>query len=302
MKKISFLLSAILLTCMCVTSCVKDRNVGPDFSSTDPVLELRTPISNIAGLANLSKAVIGILSDTVQFYANLASAYTMDHDINVTIGVDAARIDTYNGDSANALKYELLPDSAYSIIKTAGTIVKGQRIDSFQVAFFKDKIDPTINYMLPIAITDGSGILLSQNQSVIWFHAIGNPIAGAYFWDFKRWDAADSTSVPLSGLSFIGDGTTALFAPDDATTIEVPSGYFIQPRYVLTFDNNGGNLSNFDVSLNEDDVKAMADNGVTVIDGPNILIADPIAQVFEFQYTVLNTTPANRYIVDKYYR
>src|SRR5690242_5823158 len=126
MKKISFFLSAIIIATLCFTSCVKDRNVGPDFSSTDPVLELRTPISNIAGLANLGRAVIGNLPDTQQFYINLASAYPLDHDLNVTIGVDASKIDTYNADAANSVKYVLLPDSDYTILKTAGTIVKGQ--------------------------------------------------------------------------------------------------------------------------------------------------------------------------------
>jgi hypothetical protein len=130
-----------------------------------------------------------------------------------------------------------------------------------------------------------------------------NPLAGAYLWDFKRWDWTDSTTVALSGLSFFGEST--VFSPDDPTTIEVPSGYFIQPRYVLSFDNHGGGLAgldNFRVKLNDDDVAFMADNGVTVTDGPNILIADPISQTFEFQYTVLITTQANRYIVDKYYK
>ena len=142
MKKISFFLSAIVITGMFFTSCVKDRNVGPDFSSTDPVLELRTPISNIAGLANLARAVVGNLPDTVQFYVNLASAYPLDHDINVTIAVDPSLGDTYNADANNAVKYVAMPDSDYNLLKTAGTIAKGQRIDSFQIVFYKDKIDP----------------------------------------------------------------------------------------------------------------------------------------------------------------
>jgi hypothetical protein len=284
---------------MFFAACVKDRNVGPDFSNPGATLELRTPVTNIAGLAYFGNAVIGNLADTVQFYVNLASNNTLNQDINVTIGVDAARLDAYNADVNNINKYQILPDSTYTILKTSGTIQAGQRIDSFQIAFFKDKIDPVTNYMLPVAITDGDGILLSSNQSVIWFHAIGNPLAGPWLWDFTRWPCIDSTAC-APDIYFTGEPTS--FSPDDATTIEVASGYFIQPRYVLTFDNNGGVLTNFQVSLNPDDVEAMALAGVTVIDGPNILIADPIAQVFRFQYTVLNTTPANRYIVDTYYK
>jgi hypothetical protein len=181
MKKISFLFSAILFTSIFFTACVKDRNTGPDFSSTAPVLELRTPISNIAGLANFSRAELSNFSTGIsQFYVNLASANTFDHDVNVTIGVDPTLIDTYNADDNNTVKYVLMPDSVYTLSKTAGTIVKGQRIDSFQITFYKDKIDPAQNYMLPVTITDGDGVLISGNQATIWYHAIGNPYAGAY--------------------------------------------------------------------------------------------------------------------------
>ena len=167
MKKISFLFSAILATSIFFTACVKDRNVGPDFSTTQPVLELRTPISNIAGLANFGRAVIGNLADTVKFYINLASDYPLNSDLNVTLGIDASKIDDYNCDPANGDKFALLPDSDFTFPKTTGTISAGQRIDSFTVIFYKDKIDATSNYMLPITITDGSGTLISQNQSTI---------------------------------------------------------------------------------------------------------------------------------------
>ncbi|HYK44090.1 MAG TPA: DUF1735 domain-containing protein [Parafilimonas sp.] len=299
MKKISLFLQLSLLSAVFFASCVKDRNVGTDFSQIQPVLELRTPVSNIAGLAYFTRATIGNLPDTVQFYANLASEYTLDRDVNVTIGVDQSKIDVYNADTVNAVKYELLPDSTYTIFKTEGTIKSGQRIDSFQIAFYKDKIDATKNYMLPIVILDGDGVLLSANQSVIWFHAIGNPLAGPYLWDFIRWPCTDSTSC-APDIYFTGENTS--FSPVDPTTIEVPSYYYIQPRYVLTFKNDGGVLSDFQVSLNQDDVDLMAANGVTVTDGPNILIADPVAGVFQFQYAVHTSTPADRYIKDTYYR
>src|ERR1051325_5042560 len=98
MKKISLFLQLGLLSTMFLAGCVKNRNEGPDFSSTQPVLELRTPVTNIAGLANFSKAELSNFTDGTQFYVNLASAYPLDHDLNVTIGVDPTQIDTYNAD------------------------------------------------------------------------------------------------------------------------------------------------------------------------------------------------------------
>ena len=297
MKKISLYFSAIILTSAVFMGCVKDRNVGPDFSSTDPVLELRTPIADIAGLAYFGRAVIGNLPDTQQFYINLASANTLGHDVSVTIGVDASLIDTYNADDANAVKYELLPDSDYALLKTAGTIVKGQRIDSFQIAFFKDRIDATKNYMLPITITDGDGVLISGNQGTIWFHAIGNPIAGSYNWEWIRWNAADTTGTPTYDFDY----SPALFSPRDPTTIEVPSGYFYQARYIITFENNGGTLSNFQVTFDQDDIGTYyTPNGVSMND-PVFVFADPISGQYRI-YSVASTSSGPRNLIDFYYK
>lgn len=287
MKKILFLFSAILITGIFVTSCVKDRNVGPDFSNTDPVLELRTPISNLAGLSNFSRTVIGNLSDTVKFYVNLASDYTLDHDVNVTVGVDAGRLDTYNADSANVVKYTALPDSDYTILKTAGTIVKGQRVDSFQIVFYKDKIDATSNYLLPVAITDGSGILISQNQSVIWFHAIGNPIAGVYDEEWKRWDATDTTGDPTYDEEVGPVG----FAPDSPTKVTVQSQGTGDVN-IITFTNTNGVLSSFDVTL--DNVST-----ITITSGPFIK-ADPDNGTYQVYFTYLNGSGLPRCILNIY--
>ena len=272
MKKISFLFSAILFTSIFFTACVKDRNTGPDFSSTQPVLELRTPISNIAGLANFGRAVIGNLPDEEQFYVNLASANTLDHDLNVTIGVDPTLIDTYNADDNNAVKYELLPDSVYTLSKTAGTIVKGQRIDSFQITFNKDIIDPSHNYMLPVAITDGDGILISGNQATIWFHAIGNPLAGNYYQSFYRWnDVSDTTGPPNSTVfedELIGVN------PINSTTLDLPESYtetFAGVGVSLSFTNNGGALSDFNVFFDNDQLDALAYYGFTIITAPTLV-------------------------------
>lgn len=289
MKKISFLFYSILIISALFTSCVKDRNVGPDFSTTKPVLELRTPISNIAGLANFSKAVIGNLADTVQFYVNLASDNTLDQDLNVTIGVDADRVNTYNGDTNNAVKYELLPDSAYTIIKTAGIISKGQRIDSFQVAFFKDKIDGSKNYMLPIEVTDGNGVLISENQGVIWFHAIGNPIAGTYQQEWLRWNATDTTGDPD-----FDDIYTTSFSPNSPTEVSA-IGQGTGDIDIISFTNTNGVLSDFTVELDPESVA-----GITITGGPFLLEANPDTGVYIVYFTYNNASGDPRCIKNIY--
>ncbi|HYK47634.1 MAG TPA: hypothetical protein VEV83_20795 [Parafilimonas sp.] len=131
---------------------------------------------------------------------------------------------------------------------------------------------------------------------------------GAYLWDRKKWYAQDSTSVDLTSTSFFAQPVTFLaFDPfANSILVEVPSGFYIQPRYEMTFTDNGAGLYTLSgIVLSTDDIDLMAANGVDVIDGPNILMADSENQTFEFHHTtrIGSKEPYEyRYIVDKYYR
>lgn len=298
--KFSYLITCVSL--LGLGSCVKDRNdLATDFSNLQPLVEIRDNISGIgndAGLSNFGKATLNFGDDTTDlhiqsFYVNLASVYPLNHDLKVTVGVDQSALDAYNADPNNGTKFEMMPDSIYTLLQTQVTIPAGERVALVSVQFTPSKIDPSKSYMLPISVTDAEGTNISGNFGTIYYHLIGNPIAGSYSWDFYRWSVPDTSGAP-DGFSFTGE--TALFIPDDATTIEVPSGYYIQPRYVLSFENNNGVLSNFSVKLNDDDVAAMAANGVVVTAGPIIEIADPINHHYRFYYTT-----ASRAVVDEYY-
>lgn len=153
--------------------------------------------------------------------------------------------------------------------------------------------------MLPITLTDASGITVSGNLSTIYLHVIGNPLAGNFNWDWLRWNAQDSTSAALAG-SFTAQPAT--FVPVSANSFKVPTGYYVQPNYLVSFTSNGGVLSDFKVVIDPKDLEsAFTANGISVVDGPNILVADPVNNIFEFQYTVFNGT-AYRYIKDKFYK
>ncbi|GAC1420500.1 MAG: hypothetical protein NVS1B13_07020 [Flavisolibacter sp.] len=271
---------------------MKDKNSPTNFSEqkTQPIVEIPE-----GGAGNFASTALNLSSpgpDTVLFHVNLASTNFFDKDLIVKIGYDDKALNAYNSNSA--VKYLKFPDSIYKLATNQITIKAGTRAVAIPIILYPDKIDPTQNYMLPISITDAQGTTISGNFGTIYYHLIGNPLAGTYKWDFTRWNNPQGTGAP-SSLSFVG--RTTVFSPINPTQIEVASGYYIQPRYELTFDNNAGVLSNFQVILNPDDVATMASAGVIVTSGPNIIIADPVNKVFEFQYT----TNA-RYIIDKYYK
>lgn len=274
-------------------SCVKDY--APNQTKFAGNLQGNAGIPE-GGLTNFGNTSLSFPStdpsDTIVFHVNLASVNLPTTDAEFTLGYDAAALASYN--SANAIKYQKFPDSMYSFTQTKVTVKAGSSYATVKLVVYPNKVDPTLNLMLPISIIDAKGTQISSNFNTIYYHFIGNPLAGNYNWDFTRWNNPAGTGNP-SGLSFTGRTATVLAT--SPTSLEVASGYFIQPRYEITFDNNNGVLTNFQVILNPDDIATMAASGVVVTNGPNIVLADPVAKKFTFQYTT-----KTRYIIETYYK
>lgn len=275
-------------------SCVKDyAPLQTQFSGN---LQANAGIME-GGVANFGNTSLSFPpsdpSDTLVFHVNLASVNVPASDVVFTLGFDAGALSSYNAGSS--IKYQKFPDSIYSFTQTKVTVKAGTNYAIVKLVVYPGKVDPTQNYMLPISITDAAGTQISANFGTIYYHFIGNPLAGTYSWDFTRYNVPSIDPTKISGLSFTGHST--IIQATSPTSLEVASGYFIQPRYEISFDNNGGVIGNFSVSLNADDVATMAANGVTVTSGPTILLADPVNKKFTFQYT----TNA-RYIIDSYYK
>lgn len=281
-------------------SCVKNRDGETSFSSIKPVVQI--PEGGMANFGNSALTFPGTdEADTAWFRIDFAATNVASKDQTVTLGYDANALAVVNSSLDPTSQYAKFPDSTFSFTTTKVTVKSGQNY-SAQVPFivFPSKIDPTKSYMFPISITDGSGNTISGNFGTIYYHVIGNPIAGSYSWDWTRWNNNTGTGSPTSS-SFTG--SSAVFSPDNPTTIEVPGGY-LGIRYIISFTNNGGTLSNFQISLNADDVAAqLTPSNITVTEGPTIITADPVNGVWKFHFTVYNPGAlAYRYLVDKYYK
>lgn len=284
------LVAGMFILLVSLNSCLKNRNgSATDFSHLqDHVLFLN------GGLSNFGASNVRFNTDTATYNitVNLASVNLPASPVNITIGVDEPLIAAYN--AANGTNFIVLPSNAYTLKSTALIIPKGQQYVTTTLEIYQDKLDPSKSYLLPVSIKDASGKAFTSNQNTLYFNVIGNVIAGTYNWDFTRWNNPAGTGSP-AGSSFTG--ATVSFIADNSTQVEVTSGYYIQPRYVISFTNNNGVLSNFQVSLNPDDLAALVAAGVTVTSGPNIIKADPVTGEYIFQYTTLS-----RYLIDRYYK
>ena len=186
------LVAMILVSCVVfLASCVKNRNDGAvDFSQLTPIVLIpEGGLKNFATSALLFNAADA--SDTAVFRVNYAATTVAPADITVTLAVDPAALAAYNASEAARLAamtppqayspYAIFPDSIYKFTTTTVTIKAGQSYsDAIKLTLYPIKVDPSKNYMLPISITNASGVNISGNFNTIYFHFIGNCLAGTY--------------------------------------------------------------------------------------------------------------------------
>lgn len=266
------LLAAIIFT----SSCIKDWRPGEtNFSGTQPVALIAE-----GGLSTNAFGSVALLypasdlSDTAIFHVNYAADNVAPADEQFTLGVDQSALQNYNT-NGGGLQYEIMPDSDYSFTSTAVTVVKGNNYAAVPVVFYPDKIDPTRNYMLPITITAApSGAIISGNQATIYYHSIGNPLAGTYSWDFSRWNDVPDTTGPPNSTTFTGQLVSV--APLDPTTVILPEGYLNANALglggvALSFSFSNGVLSDFNLSIDKSTQNAIDAVGFKVITAPTLI-------------------------------
>lgn len=307
MKKLTIRILPLLAAMSSLTACLKsgDANIPNDPSTS--ILEMRYTKSGGttigSGLEYFGDAALIYAPtddpDTVSFAANIAGANAAGADVAFTVGADAQAI---NDNLANdGITYELMPDSLYKIINPTVTVKAGSRAAIYQIVFYPSRFNSTKTYMLPITVIDKKGYSISSNFGHIYFHAIGNPIAGAYKWGYQRWNDAIGAGAPPTSWT----DEVATLLPDNPTQVEVQSGYGDQNgfnvRYVISFTNTNGVLSNPQVVINPNDISGnLTPAGISLTSAAKILTADLVNMHFKFTYQVTNSAGGVRTLIDEY--
>lgn len=255
MKKQNALKSSIALVMamgtLFLSSCVKDRNEGaPDFSTLQPIVMF---MQGNAGLQNFSGSALLFpatdISDTAYVRVQYAATTVAPKDITVTLAYDANALSAYNAANPTGT-YEKFPDSTYKFTTTTVTIKQGQQFsDPIKFVVYPNKIDPSKSYMFPISIVDAQGVNISGNFGTIYYHVIGNPLAGDYqdygmrynYTGSVPWSGpaaglglATAPGVPPAGVPAGFTGTTTYnfittFSPVTAKTVEGTMGNIPDP-------------------------------------------------------------------------
>jgi hypothetical protein len=283
-----------LLVVFVGTSCVKSVSGRTDFEDLKP-----TVLIPEGGLQNFSSSALLYPGfddvDTAIFHLNYAATSTAPQDESITVKYDPDAITAYNATLTNPLDlFNPFPDSIFSFTPGTFIVKKGNNYtDGIPFVVYPSKINPTVNYMYPITISVApAGSTIATNHMTLYYHLIGNPIAGAYTDVWNRWN--DPNKPP--GVPNVVATSTQLFAPVDGTTVSI-ADFQTGINYILTFDNDGaGNLSNFAVSIDAASVTAA---GITA-GSPTLISADPIAGKYVFTFPYKNSAGAGRTIIDTY--
>src|ERR1700761_87886 len=247
MRRYLFIISAALVL-FAATGCLKDTP-STDLTHLGTVIEMMYPnggeyngvgtgmeffggdiITTQPGQFNFQDG-----ADTVWYYANLAGPSLLGKPVAITMAVDDSALQ--DNQANDGLTYLPLPDSCYKMVQTSGNIAAGQRIDTFAVVIYSNKIDLTQNYGLPVQL-QAPGYTVASNFSIMYLHTVGAPIGGIY--DLSSTLYMDSTN---HGTGTTQDLGPTVFTPQDNSDIEVVSGDTTGISYIISFTNNNGQIA-----------------------------------------------------------
>ncbi|MCZ4243403.1 DUF1735 domain-containing protein [Pedobacter punctiformis] len=195
---------ALVICTIALSSCLKNKNEQPDFSSTTPVVEI--PVGSPMGDGSVNSLSTSLIQKDEPsdyfFYINYTASNTKSTPINVTLSINPAMIDNYNTAHPNDPPLTILPVNAFSM-PTSITIPAGQRRVQVPVKFVSTLLNPDLAYGLPVTITDASGEVISKNfASVVVNVGVRNRYDGVY--NFKGYVFREGDPVlsgNFSGLS-----------------------------------------------------------------------------------------------------
>jgi len=295
MRRSLFIISA-LLALFATTGCLKDTP-ATDLTHVGTIIEMMYPAGAQdngvgTGLEFFSGDQITFsfldVSDTVTYYANIAGTNTLSKPLTVDMGLDSGALE--DNIANDGITYTSLPDSCYKILETTGTIPAGQRIDTFQLVIYPNKIDLTQNYGAPIQLS-APGYTVAANFSIMYLHTIGAPIGGLYNQTTTIYFDSAGTGTPL-----VNSANPAIFLPLDNADIEVYTTDSTGLGYIVSFTNNGGvAVGPFSVTIDPNSIPS----GASIIGGPTLLAANPTTGVYTIN-VIVNTGTEEKNITDTF--
>jgi len=160
-----------------LSSCLEDKGYTDLINSVgaDPIVSIFGDAGGSlqSGKFKIDTAVV------VTYQVNLGSINPLDKDLAITMGVTTSATDYLKATNAKRVKagddpYEILPSSAYTIVNPV--IKAGTRDADFSLNVKLPKtLDFSKEYIIPVGITDASGVKISANLGFMNIFVGGTP-------------------------------------------------------------------------------------------------------------------------------
>lgn len=188
----------LLIACLIIVyaSCKKDSSI----TFTPSLYFLNGDTTN-------KSLILFPSEDSVTINAIISSTYLLSTTAHIQIGVDNNALSSYN--SYHSTGFELMPANAYSFKDTStiysSTSSRPSIYDTVIITIYKNQLDLTKAYMLPISIVNADGVALTAGSSTIYLHTVTNKLAGLYNATGVKisynGDAADSSVNSIDSFS-----------------------------------------------------------------------------------------------------
>lgn len=280
------ILSAFLLIMISAVavSCLEDRGYT---DLVDGVGKNNLILSWAGNFGSPNAQVVQVSGAKADFdmAATLSSSEAPKSDYSATVVVNEDVLDDVNADLEPEDQYSLLPDSTYDILESEINFTAGHRDADFTITFYPDKIDKSISYMLPLALTtSNSSIIVSGNLGVAKLAFIGNPYAGQYKSTYtltRQLDAAGNEAVAT-----FSDVARTLEPVDAKNLFNKYPGFevFANPTIYHRLSVNANNTVN---------IQSAAADGAGVAIGPTAgktSTYDPVTKTFTLYYEYSNAS------------
>lgn len=227
---------------------------------------------------------------------SVTSSAKVEHDVEVSLAVDAAALDAYNTEKGTS--YALVPDGSYNLSSLTAIIDAGSAVSgpvSVEIVSMDD-FEFGVLYCLPLSITgtsDGTQVLASSQKTFIVFNQLiktrGVDLQGNWRieMDNTMKDKPELADLPActveirmyaKGWSSMSHGISSLLGVEENFMLrlgDVSIGGVAEPRSILNISGRGSSLAAHDnpFSLNRWYHVAAVESGSTLklyIDGVEV--------------------------------
>lgn len=237
MKKRFYIKTAFIsvLGVALLSSCLKDPRYL-NFAGSPPLVEL-PGAANVSGTAGYFE-VVGLAANATaptpfNVPVNLAAPKPLGSNLTVKLSVNQAALTAYN--TANSTSYVLLPSEDYTSTLSV-TIPAGQNLVNLVVNVITSKVDPTVDYVLPLTITDGGGQQISNYNTILYDIKVKNQYDDSY----------TATGYVFHPSVARAINATYAVTTQGANTCQAPVGDLGGSNsFYFNFDVNGSTVSNW---------------------------------------------------------